>query len=403
MSALLEFLNEMFGPSSGATAEDVKSHFNADLGVMVDIVGELFLFKYDMITVKWNPVTHECRGTIMERLEDGSWKYVSRPPSKFFNLREGHCEYSDKNAFIRDFENLELVQKADGSAIQMYWWNGEWRISTLGKIIPATINGYSFTYADMFKKLFGVENFEKADKEYCYFHELCTAYNIIVTHYPKDTIFLLLARKVENGEYMSVAELDAHAVSFGEGRPVRLKVSELPLREKSLEALEEYVELAAEDPKYGMNSEGFVLSNPRPVGKLKNQRYLVLHRLIGGGDKGHTVNNLIDMFFTGIIDDFYADLTEIQQKAIDSLKSKISGINVKIEEFISSINLDEIDRKEYALKVNANSELKRFSNYLFQRYMDHGYPRFSEWLLEGKGAQRNWGRYEDMWKSEFTI
>lgn len=404
MSALLDFLNEMFGKNSGATVEDLKNHFSADFGVMVDVEDDLFLFKYDLLAVKWNAVTFECRGTIMARLEDGSWMYVSRPPAKFFNLREGHCPYSSKDKFLEDFDRLELVQKADGSAIQMYYWKGSWRISTLGKIKPCRIGDYAFTFAELFLKLFGEENLAKANPEYCYFHELCSAYNIIVTQYPEDSLFLLLARKVSTGEYMSTAELDRVAVEdFNEKRPYRLKVSELPLAEKTLEALEAYVEAESCDPKYGMNSEGFVLSNPEPVGKMKNQRYLVLHRLIGGGDKGHTVNNLLDMFFTGVIDDFYSDLTQVQKNAIESLRAKIASFNFKVESFISSVNMKELDRKSYALLVNEQVELKRFTAYLFNRYLDENCPTFTEWLVQGKNNSKNWTKFEDIWKSEFTI
>lgn len=404
MSALLEFLNEMFGKNSGATKEDIKNRFSVDFGVMVDIEDDLYLFKYDLLAVKWNAVTYECRGTIMARLDDGSWMYVSRPPAKFFNLREGNCPYSNPAKFREDFDSLELVQKADGSAIQMYFWKGEWRISTLGKIKPCRIGDYQFTFADLFLKLFGVENLAKANTEYCYFHELCSAYNIIVTQYPEDTLFLLLARKVSTGEYMSTSELDRVALEdFHEKRPFRLKLSDLPLAEKTLEALEAFIEAESTDPKYGMNAEGFVLSKPEPIGKAKNQRYLVLHRLIGGGDKGHTVNNLLDMFFTGIIDDFYSDLTQVQKNAIESLREKIAGINFKIESFISSVNIRELDRKSYALKVQEQVELKRFSAYLFMRYLEDECPTFTEWLLIGKNNSKNWTKFEDIWKSEFTI
>ena len=404
MTALLNFLNEMFGRDSGATKEDIKARFSADFGVNVDIEDNLFLFKYDMINVKWNAMTFECRGTIMHRHEDGSWEYVSRPPAKFFNLREGHCPYSDKNAFVRDFESLELIQKADGSAIQMYFWNGNWKFSTLGKITPFKVADYQFTFSELFLKLFGEEHLNKAIPGYCYFHELCSACNAIVTQYPEDTVFLLCARKVDTGEYLSSDELDRIALEdFKEKRPHRLKVSELPLAEKTLEALESYVESAANDSRYGLNSEGFVLSNPIPLGKLKNQKYLVLHRLIGGGDKAHTINSLLDMFFTGIIDDFYGDLTQIQKNAIESLRNKIRNLNNQIEEFIKSNKTEEIDRKSYALKVNELTDLKRFSAYLFYAFVTPNAEGFTEWLLSGRSGSKNWTKFEDLWKSEFNI
>jgi hypothetical protein len=399
MSHLIEFLDEMFGASSGATVDDIKTRFSEDFGVDVQHEDGLFLFKYDMIRVKWNDVTRECRGVIVH-FDGVRWKYVSRPPDKFFNLREGHGEYSSEAKFKENIDSLRLEQKADGSSIQVYHWNGSWRASTLGRITPLNVSDYGVTFDALFWSLFKGD-MEKADPKICYFHELCSQYNIIVTQYPEDCLFLLTARNVETGKYLSATELDEVAISFNEKRPISYSVKELGI--DSLVGLEEFAEREAADPKYGKNSEGFVLSDGSPVAKIKNAKYLSLHRVMTGGT-GYTINTLIDLFFNGQIDDFYADLTTVQQSFIDALKDEASRMNTKIEMFFREVP-EGLTQKEFAMKVMGDVDVKRFQSYIFRRFAPKSTDSmtFSEWLVGGSPTKKNWESFTDTWKSLFTI
>lgn len=398
MSAFLEFLNEMFGPSSGAESNDIKEFFHVELGVKVDILDDLYLFKYDMLSVKWNDVTYECRGTVAHRSAEGVWSYVSRPPEKFFNLQESRCKYNTWEGIVKDIDSIDLVQKADGTAIQMYYWGNQWRVSTLGKIEPSEVQGYPFTYHELFIKLFNEDGFAKADPKYCYFFELCTSCNTIVTQYPKDSVFLLLARNVETGEYVSQQDLDNIAeYDFKVTRPIRIKLNTLNL--KSMDELLEYVETESKNPVYGFNSEGFVLCNPAPIGKAKNRKYLILHKNIGGGDSASSINNIIELFFEGMIDDFYGDLQPIQRTGIDSLKNHMIKLSRDSEMFLTSIDFNNISRKEYALRVNSLDDLRQYSSYLFNRFDPEYQESFTEWISKSG----YWKKQTSVWKTFFKV
>src|ERR1019366_6842933 len=131
-SGLIEFLNESFLHSNNVTFEEMVALFANDFGVDVSRSGDLFLFKYDMISVKWNAVTRQCRGSILTNDgEDSSWRYVARLPDKFFNLREGHCKYFDEKLFLSNMYKLKLRSKEDGSGISCYFHDGKWKASTL--------------------------------------------------------------------------------------------------------------------------------------------------------------------------------------------------------------------------------------------------------------------------------
>lgn len=404
-SNLVRFLNEMFNRSNSATFEDMKALFANDFGVNVSTDGNgLYLFKYDMITVKWNPVTLECRGCILTNDgPDGSWRYVCRPPDKFFNLREGHCKYSNEKIFLEEIDDLYLRSKEDGTAIPFYSWNGQWKASTLGKIDPVNINDYNFTFSDLFWKLVKGD-FTGLNPEYTYFLELCSTYNAIVTQYPTDRLYLLTARNNITGEYLNFDEVENIRPIFTNEKIETYKVSELGV--KSLAALEQWGEdlsLIGGDIK---NREGMVLyKNGIPLGKMKNTRYLALHRVMSGS-AGYTCKVLIDLFFTGNIDDFYADLTESQKAFIDSLKEYLRDLQSKTNEFFSKIDKD-ISKKDFALTIKNEELLNRFSGYFFENFDNFKKDELvsiSQWICsKGRNGGGQYERFDDIWKGMFKL
>lgn len=404
-SALVRYLNEFFSASSNVTFEEMKRTFSEDLGVDVQREGELYLFKYDMITVKWNDVTRECRGVILTNDGvNGSWRFVSRPPDKFYNLREGHCPFSSEKMFKDNIDQIELVQKADGSAIQMYFWKGEWKVSTLGKITPVFINDYNFTFAELFWNLFKGD-ITAAVEGVTYFHELCTTYNAIVTQYETDRLYFLLGRDCNTGEMLTQDECDQIAVKFNEFRPTRFNVRELGI--ETLEGLEEFTEFQSTNSEFGKNPEGFVLYyNGTPQGKLKSNRYLALHRVMTGS-KGYTFNSLTELFFNGAIDDFYSDLTPAQQSYIDSLKAYLRELNVEVNEFFDTFDRT-ISRKDFAKIVMTDSKKKPFGHYFFGRHdailAGTEETGIIEWFMSGpSNGTKQWAKFDETWKSLFKL
>lgn len=404
-SNLVRFLNEMFNKGNHVSFEDMKALFANDFGVNVSTDGDgLYLFKYDMITVKWNPVTLECRGCILTNDgPDGTWRYVSRPPDKFFNLREGHCRYSNEKIFLEEIDDLYLRSKEDGTAIPFYSWKGQWKASTLGKIDPVNINDYNFTFSDLFWKLVKGD-FTTLNPEYTYFLELCSTYNAIVTQYPTDRLYTLTARSNITGEYLNFDEIENIRPIFSDDKIETHKVSELNV--KSLVELEQWGENLALMPSNIKNREGMVLyKNGVPVGKMKNTRYLALHRVMSGS-AGYTCNVLIDLFFNGHIDDFYADLTESQKAFIDSLKEYLRNLQAKANEFFSKISKDAT-KKDFALTIKDDEFLSKFSGYFFENFenfkKDELVP-ISQWICsKGRNGGGQYERFDEIWKGMFKL
>lgn len=196
---LIDYLNGL-----DLSDDELVSHFATEFGVKVKIENDLFLFKYDQLGAKWDkPLVRECRGVILRKMTDGSFKVVSRPFDKFFNLHEGHCSVNDET----DLTGYSLVQKADGTNIRWFWdeVRNEWRCSTLGTISAQACGDSSWTFEELFKRT--ITDFDlfvsELNKEYTHLFELCTVENRIVTKYPEDTIFYLISRHNQSGDYKS--------------------------------------------------------------------------------------------------------------------------------------------------------------------------------------------------------
>jgi len=401
MSALVEFLDEMFGLNCHASHQDLIQLFEADLGVNVQVEGDLFQFKYDMISVKWNDVTQECRGSILKRDSNGRWHYVARTPDKFYNLREGGCPYSNEKRFKNDLPYLKLVEKADGTAIVLYNYNGEWKVSTLGKITPLTVADFPFTFAELFKSTVGESGFENLDPNYTYFLELCTTYNQVVTSYESNRVYYITARHNENGEYLSNG-----APEFQNMHTLRSFNLE-DLKIDTLIGLEDFAEQeSVREDVYGKVPEGFVLYNRNvPVAKIKNNKYLVYHRLCTG-NAGYTIRNLNEIIFAGNIDDFYGDLNAVQRDYIDRLREFVRNLQGEVIRFYNSLT-EGMTRKDFALAIEADENLKHFKGFFFMYYdkiVKGETPSISEWLSgKNKNGAFVYESYHDTWKSLFKI
>lgn len=401
MSALVEFLDEMFGLNCNASHQDLIALFECDLGVKVQIEDGLFQFKYDMISVKWNAVTKECRGSILKRDLNGHWHYVARTPDKFYNLREGACPYSDEKIFKNDLQYLKLVEKADGTAIVLYNHEGSWKVSTLGKINPLAVGDFPFTFSDLFKTIVGEDGFNNLDPNYTYFLELCTTYNQVVTSYESNRVYYITARHNATGEYISDA-----APQFQNMYTLR-NFSVEDLKIDTLVGLEEFAEAeSVREDLYGKVPEGFVLYNRNtPVAKIKNNKYLVYHRLCTG-NAGYTIRNLNEIIFAGNIDDFYGDLNDTQKIYIDNLRAFVRNLQGETSKFCETI-ADGLSRKDFALTLEADEHLKHFKGFFFMNYdkiVKGETPSISEWLSgKNKNGAFVYESYHDTWKSLFKI
>jgi hypothetical protein len=204
------------------------------------------------------------------------------------------------------------------------------------------------------------QDFEKiADKNYCYLFEVASIYNQVVTSYNENQVVLLSIRHTEKGFYKSVSEVEEfHKLLVENGFQVRL-----PLRKYiselggvvDLDTFTQWVEI--EGAKYIEmfskcdNAEGFVIySESYPKSKFKTKKYLMLHNL--NSDEKHTINLVIQYYFSGRIDDVFGDLKPNMKLFVETLDHKVKALLNLVKE--ASVHIHGVEfnsQKEYALTV----------------------------------------------------
>lgn len=386
---LKEYLNETFpGPFSD---EFLKTYFK-NLGVDVSISGDKFLFKYDQIAADWyNPLTKYCRGSIFRYTYGIGWEYLSRPWQKFFNRHEGFSGYSKDSDFSKVPEGSYLLEKLDGSCCQIYFVDGFWKCSTLGSIDTAQVGDFSFTFSELFWRLFGTDTSMLVPGN-TYLFELCSVYNQIVTAYEKDHVVFLGAFSNDSGK-----ALKEHSEEISKEW---IKPKKIPFNFNSWKDLEEFVEAESKNQIYGKNPEGFVAYiDGYPAFKLKNSKYLELHGVFTG-DRMFVRKNLVNLFFKGNLDDVENDLPDVSKKFVEHLKEKYRDVWKEVcsaKEFLEPF---KSDRKEYALKLRevtkSSKVLPMFQGYFFECLKAD--LEFSSWLVQKK-LKYNFEAQMDFWKS----
>jgi hypothetical protein len=360
-----EFLNENF-----LSEEGVEKYFFETFGVNVSKFENFYLFKYDQILANWNEkIVSECRGIILQKTD--VWNYVSIPFKKFFNLQEGRCEFFDEKKFDENISNIRLLEKLDGSCIQLWFDGTNWRASTLGSIQTASVGDFDFTFSDLFWKIFKNSGFETKNLivGHTYIFELWSKYNQVVTQYAEEMIVLLGVRNLNTFQLNAHTEEQIQNIFPKVRRPICLDVSF-----NSKEELFELVEKLSENEEiFGKIPEGFVgYCDGRPVFKVKNQRYSQAHRILTG-DRAFVLKNVVASVFCGNVDDIYGDLTDELKEFVDRLKVDILRRIEKVERVANQLFLFDMktDAKQYALKLNsfvvADEELFMFRAFMFDK------------------------------------
>lgn len=389
MSALIRFLE-----NRQWTTEELVSVFFEQFGVKVNHQGDIYQFKYDDRAAKHHlDVTQECRGSIL-LCKDGKWSYLARPFDKFFNITEGHCPLFSKK-MLSDFgQNLDLMEKADGSLL-ILWWNSieeKWAMSTSGSITtlkPMKKGGIQSaeTFEAIFyrvSKLSGKE-LGQLDKGHSYLFELCSSENPIITQYNKEQTYLLGVRSNESGAYLDfdsapvklLTELDGIAL------PKRIKLENLALETK--EELMLFIEQESRTNQYGKCPEGFVLyRNQEPIAKLKNRTYLQFFYTLGG-NKDLAKKGIMESVVAGSIDDIYGHLDQDLQAYADKLKLIAEKkISATLEFLIQIAGKDDIAPKEFAIEVKEKVP-SQFQSFFFQNRQ-----ALLNKELDGRQAFDNW-------------
>lgn len=370
---LLEYLNKYYAGTISGLEADMADKFGVSVKHSPQFP-KLWLFKYDMITVKWSrPLPHMCRGTICELTHDGEWKLVSYPFDKFFNFHEPNCSLTAEE-YAHHPQDFRLAEKADGTCIQVYKYEDVWRASTLGTIatLPLYTDGPTFEdlFWDTIKQQYNLDYYTvctRLDKctedDACtLLFELCTSQNRIVTRYKNDRVYLLGVRQMlYDCRMLTPGEVQYFADELGVRRPRFISCHDLPTMEKVKEFVEAEGQLeGVEDDPEVQYPEGYIVyQGGIPKAKLKNARYLVLHSVMGGENDRYVARRLAEALFENALDDILAALSDHQIAGIDYMREALRELNntamqmaTQLHDWLSETDLDQKElRKEYALRI----------------------------------------------------
>ena len=224
----------------------------------------LHLLKYDIFSPMGEKAVQECRGIILDEKDD--WKVVCRTLDKFFNLHEGHAAQID-------WVTARVLEKLDGSLVQMYWYDGEWQFATSGSPdAGGLVHESGMTFNELIRTVFNELDYNYPEAtDICFAFELITKYNKIVVDYKGvNRLVLLGARNRINGNEFDPGEIVG---LLGLKYEVVKTYDEL----NSLDQIKANIETIN-----GTESEGYVVVDAQYNRvKIKAPHYVAIHRLRG--------------------------------------------------------------------------------------------------------------------------
>ena len=300
------------------------------------------LFKYDQLvspTLMALPEMQDCRGIILEK---NTWDVMSLAFRKFFNAEES-------NAAKIDWNTAKVLEKLDGTMIQVYWdWYEEkWFAATTGTAEGEgeVNNKNGTTFNDLFWDTLNnkyIFNECLLNKDLIYVFELTTPYNIVVKPHGESSVTLLTVRNRETLVELSGKDLQMVAISLGVPlvKSFDINASNIGHLLKTFEGMP-------------WSEEGYVVrdGNDNRV-KVKNPAYVAVHHL-----KGKTAeHNILTIVKTNEIEEFAATVPERTEElnrlkeGYDALIAKLNSVWVELQ-LRRPKNITKEEQKKYAAAV----------------------------------------------------
>ena len=322
----------------GMTSQEALAELTSQFAIKVKHYEEegIVLLDYHMIdSPKLHPIVIECRSLI---LGFNTWRVVSRKFDRFFNYGEALDYYHDF-----DLSRSVIMEKADGSLIGVYYHNGKWHISTRGMAFAEGEHVMGGTFREKVLDAFSTpeEEFQQAfdgfPRDTTFVFEYTSPENRIVTKYEEPLMVLLSANNGEvEWEYdVAYKELYLMGLKF---RPV------VTYNASDMDAV---VQLANSLPNL---QEGFVIYDPvsKKRMKVKSSLYVVAHA-IRGNDPLPTKKNLLNLLFTGELDEFIAYFPEWSEKA-EEVRAEVLTMQYDLAEAWDTHQQIE-EQKDFALAI----------------------------------------------------
>lgn len=323
----------------GKTNKECFEALTAEFAIKVKIYEDerIVLLDYHMLdSPKMHPVVIECRSLILSL---DTFGVISRKFDRFFNYGEALEYYQDF-----DLARAVIMEKADGSLIGVYHCNGMWHISTRGMAFAEgehpmggafrekVLDAFGMS-GDEFQSVFGVFN-----KRLTFVFEYTSPENRVVTKYEKPEMVLLSANDGE--KEWDYETMYCNLVAYGVKNIRKVKTYDAS-------DMDEVVKLANSLPDL---QEGFVIYDPisNKRMKVKSSLYVVAHAM-RGNDPLPTKKNLLNLLFTGALDEFVAYFPEWKDKA-DSVLHEVSTMLEEVKAVWEAHKHTE-SQKDFAIAI----------------------------------------------------
>ena len=334
-----------------------------------DTIFRNFSYRLASYTDFLEPSALECRGHMFEVDKDGNMvRLASLAPNKFFNLYE--------NPFTMDLDLSEVVEiqdKADGSLITTYMYDGVLQVKTKGSLSSdQAINANAYLRLDE-NAQFRAELIKGEELGCTIIMEWCAPDNRIVLPYPTAHLKVLAIRDRETGAYVEFNDVDCEHFPETLNRWTKI----IPFDDA-----EAYI--ASVDDMQKVEGVVFRMANGQRV-KKKGQWYLALHHT---KDSITVPRRLFECVLEEATDDLRA-LFHDDELAIQMIEDMEVFVEKKYNHMVDSVERfyernKDMERKEFA--ILGQEELNRmYFGLAMQRYVgkDVDYKTF----LKGKWKQ----------------
>lgn len=306
---------------------------------------------------KLHPITSECRSLVI----DEDYNVVSRSFDRFLNMGETGCKL-DINS-----KNLTFTEKADGSLISVFQYDGDIYWRTKSMVNPINVNvldslytkddglvqdvtwgqifDYSFSgdlHGESFIETEDVKQYFSNNPNDTIILEMCTKYNKVVINYEKPSLKLLAIRDNVSGEYTPLHMNFARAFTLNVGAVKHYNINNIELAKNVIETYNKQSKL----------DEGFVIYDSNvPVGKLKNPLYVAAHHM--KGEVTPTRKMAANMVIANETDEFLSLFPEYEPLLtpfINAFDDLITTCDIMLT-LISKNNLDFNDKSKRGIFV----------------------------------------------------
>lgn len=307
---------------------------------------DLYIYSYSKTWYpEWSETLKWARGLVL----DSSGTVIACPFKKFFN-------YGEIKAEVDNLEKLyvgkRIQEKLDGSLGILFWYDGEWILSTRGSFeSDQCIKGKEI----LDRKYPG---YKSLNKSYTYLFEIIYPENQIVIRYNEDKMVLLAIM-----DPVEMQEVDPRSVNI----PIHFDVVK---HFKDLSLSDIITDMSR--PDY-CSSEGFVVIYDDVFGefirvKFKYDEYVKLHRIVSDFKPESIIELLrekgnIDELIGSLPDEFKGEIEFIAKTANFRKEQTLKAL---IAAFLS---IATEDKKTFALE-----NIKKYDEYkaiLFEMWKDY--------------------------------